>query len=75
MKIALLDIDLKTSIFKVTTDQFLVVEPCIRGNFTVVPSKRIVWHCAYDLRLWGQVACLHPSSVTSSCVTRAKVHA
>lgn len=72
-KLHLLDIDLKTSIFKVTTVQFSVAEPCIRGNFMVVPSQRIVGRCAHDPSLRGQAAWLHPSSATSRRVTRAKV--
>lgn len=36
LKLHLLDIDLETSIFKVTTDQFFMAESYIRGKFPVV---------------------------------------
>lgn len=72
LKLHLLDIDLETSIFKVTTDQFFMSESYIRGKFPVVLLLKGFHSIVLTSSGFGtSCVCLNPSSVTySSCATQ-----
>lgn len=77
LKLHLLEIDFKISIFKVTTEQFFFYsEVLYHRKF----HSGCFWKDFVALCLWSQALepgymCLNPSSVTfPSCVTKAKVY-